>query len=120
MRESELVTKHSKIIYLAPAILCCVAILCGAIPCVFCLNEMPFAWASFFVFAVSIFLHAYILYEWKRYANHSPFAYAIVQPCNHLIIMCIALAVGSTNLCSVPSSGLGETTFEYFEFQPKF
>ena len=107
----------SKFIYLTPAISCCVAMLCGAIPCVFCINGVGFAWASFAVFLISIIFHVYIIFRWKRYANHSPLAYAIVQPCNHLIIMTIALAVGSTNLCSIPSGHFEAPSFEYHKFE---
>ena len=110
--------KASKFIYLTPAISCCVAILCGVIPCVFCLNGVGFAWASFAVFLISIVFHVYIIFRWKRYADHSPLAYAIVQPCNHLIIMTIALVVGSTNLCGIPSDNFEVPTFEYYKFEP--
>ncbi len=114
---SENAGKASKFIYLTPAILCCAAILCGVIPCVFCLSGVGFAWASLAVFLISIIFHVYIIFRWKRYADHSPLAYAIVQPCNHLIIMTIALAVGATSLCGIPSEGLGEPTFEYYKFK---
>jgi hypothetical protein len=106
-------------IYITPAILCCLAIFCGLIPPLFCLTSSIFMYISIGVFVVSILIHIVILCLWKRYSNVAPFAYAIVQPCLHLILLTFALFVGSTNLCAVNSvkilrnSDLKEFDLEY-------
>ena len=87
--------------------MCCAAGLLGIIPCVLCIDGKVFAYMSVVVFLVSIMFHVYILIKWRQYADHSPVVYAIVQPCNHLIIMCFALAVGSTSMCNI-SAGKNE------------
>lgn len=86
-------------LYLAPALLCSVAFLAGIVPCVWCLDGQLFAYISLAIFIVSIFVHIYILFRWKRYKHSSPLAYAITQPSAHFIVMAFALCVGATNLC---------------------
>lgn len=87
-------------VYLIPALLCNLALLCGVIPAVFCLDGQVFAYISIIVFLISLIFHAYILVRWHHYQNSSPFAYAVVQPALHLIMLVFALAVGSTSLCT--------------------
>lgn len=93
---------RARFIYVLPALLCLLAMSFGIIPSVFCLDGKPFAWLSVAVFIISLLLHGYILLQWRRYADHSPLAYALVQPFNHLIILCFALAVGATSMCAKP------------------
>ena|GEM_PF-5472914 len=86
-------------VYLVPAILCNLALLCGVVPAVFCLDGKAFAYLSVFIFLISLVFHIYILARWQRYQNSSPFAYAVVQPALHAIMLVFALMVGSTSLC---------------------
>lgn len=87
-------------VYLIPALLCNLALLCGVVPAVFCLDGAAFAYLSVLIFLVSLVFHIYILVRWRRYRDSSPFAYAVVQPALHLIMLVFALAVGSTSLCA--------------------
>jgi hypothetical protein len=86
-------------VYLIPALLCNMALLCGVVPAVFCLDGTVFAYISIFIFLISLAFHIYILARWQRYRDSSPFAYAVVQPALHAIMLVFALMVGSTNLC---------------------
>lgn len=85
--------------YVAPALLCNVALLSGIIPAAFCLDSAVFAKISVIIFILSIILHVIILFQWAKYKNSSPLAYGIIQPCLHLVIMVIALSVGTTSVC---------------------
>lgn len=96
-------TPGLSLIYLAPALLCCSTCLSGFIPAIFCLNSQLFAIVSLVIFAASLLFHFYILLHWRSYSSASPFAYAIVQPCLHLVLLAIALAVGATSLCALKS-----------------
>ena len=87
-------------VYLAPALLCNVALLCGVIPAVFCLNGIVFAYISVGIFLISILLHIYIMIQWQKYKASAPFGYAVVQPVLHMITLVLALAVGATSLCT--------------------
>jgi hypothetical protein len=87
-------------VYLIPALLCNLALVCGVVPAVFCLDGTVFAYISIFIFLISLAFHIYILALWRRYQNSSPFAYAVVQPALHAIMLVFALAVGSTSLCT--------------------
>lgn len=97
-----------KFIYAAPALLCCMAMLSGFIPAVFCLDGRFFAYVSLIVFGVSIGLHIVILFMWQKFQNSAPFAYALVQPCLHFILLILALTVGSTNLCAPGRADMSE------------
>lgn len=112
-------TATSKFIYITPAVLCCMAMLCGVIPCVLCLDGTVFAYISLGLFFISILIHIYIIARWRQYASHSPIGYAIVQPCNHFIIMCIALAVGATSVCNVPVKANEHINFKSYNLELK-
>lgn len=86
-------------VYLIPALLCNAALLCGLLPAVFCLDGVVFAQVSVAIFLLSLIFHIVILANWRRYRDSSPFAYAVVQPALHLIMLVFALAVGSVSLC---------------------
>lgn len=103
-------------VYLIPALLCNVALLCGVVPAVFCLDGQVFAYISIVVFFVSLIFHVYILARWQRYQNSSPFAYAVVQPALHLIMLVFALAVGSTSLCTPKPKNIPTQQFIENEF----
>lgn len=94
------IIKRVDFIYVAPALLCNFALLSGIIPSAFCLDGALFAKISVGIFILSIFLHIYILFRWRKYQNSSPVAYGIVQPCLHLIILMFALVVGETSMCA--------------------
>lgn len=97
-------SKPSRIIYVAPAVLCCLAMVCGFIPALGCLESKPFAYLSLLVFVLSIAIHGYILWQWRRFSNAAPLGYALVQPCLHFIILILALIVGGTDMCAAPAA----------------
>jgi len=76
------------------------AILCGLIPAIGCLDPHFFAILSLLVFGLSIALHIAILIMWRAYKGSAPFAYALIQPVLHFVLLVLALTVGSTNLCA--------------------
>ncbi len=107
--------------YVAPALLCNAAFIVGTLPVLLCWKSALLLPLSLTIFGISLALHGFILYRWKRYKDASPFAYAIVQPTLHLIVLVYALAVGSITLCapartSVDESALGER--EFFSAMP--
>lgn len=94
-------TTRVQFIYVAPAVLCCMTVLCGFIPAIFCLDGAGFAKLSVAIFAASLVVHVYILARWKTYSNAGPMVYALVQPPLHLFLMALSLAVGSTSMCDI-------------------
>lgn len=101
-------------IYVAPALLCSLTMLCGFIPSLFCLDGAIFAKISVAIFIASLVIHFYILMRWKDYSNSGPMAYALVQPSLHLILMALSLAVGATNMCAPsPNTNADNELIEY-------
>ncbi len=114
------IKKRVDFIYVAPALLCNVALLCGIIPSAFCLSSALFVKISMGVFVFSIAIHIYILCQWRRYRNSSPFAYGVVQPCLHFVIMVIAMTVGSTSMCAKPELSVEEQRHILKDYEFKF
>lgn len=86
--------------FIAPALLCNVAFMVGTLPPVLCLDATLFAYLSVGIFVLSILIHIYILFHWRRYQDSSPLGYAIVQPALHMIMLVYALAVGAADFCA--------------------
>jgi uncharacterized membrane protein (DUF4010 family) len=100
--------------FLAPAVLCNIAFILGTLPPVFCLDATLFAYVSVGIFLLSILIHIYILWAWKRYQDSSPLGYAIVQPALHMIMLVYALAVGAADFCAAKPTSSKTLPFHHY------